>query len=195
MLPFHLGSPLMPTWHQLSFDSNIPPHASVPRDNTTALTTDTTAGSRAHPCPAGGHLCRGGPEIYRGDLGSSAEPRQGPTVTIPDETTHPHDGVLHRNTSPFNNHIFSDRIRSEWKQSAEDMMLKSSGYTGTNRLEGDHGMGLGRLSPGLAHYFSGGSSHPLDDLQLTPLRMLNANNLKYSNPIMDPYQSPHIRFF
>ena len=61
MLPFHLGSSLMPSWHQLSFDANIPPHTSVPQDNTTALTTDTTAGSRAHPCPAGGHLGRGGP--------------------------------------------------------------------------------------------------------------------------------------
>ena len=96
MLPFHLGSPLMPTWHQLPFDSNIPPHFSVPRDNTTARTTDTTSGSRALHCPAGDHLHRGGPENYAGNLELSAEPRQGPTVKIPDETTHPHDSVLNR---------------------------------------------------------------------------------------------------
>ena len=102
MLPFHLGSPLMPIWHQMPIDPNIPPHASVPQDNTTALTTDTTAGSRANPSPAGGHLGRGGPEIFLGNIELSAEPRQGPTVTIPDEITHPHDGVLHRKHSSFN---------------------------------------------------------------------------------------------
>ena len=62
------------------------------------------------------------------------------------------------------------------------MVQKSSGYTGTNRLEGDHGMGLGRLSPGLAHNFPGGSSHPLDGLQTLPPRKQMVSNHKYASP-------------
>ena len=61
-------------------------------------------------------------------------------------------------------------------------MLKSSGYTGTNRLEGDLGMGLGRLSPGLAHNFPGGSSHPLDGLQSLPPRKQMVSDPEFTNP-------------
>ena len=65
------------------------------------------------------------------------------------------------------------------------MMQNSSGYTDTNRLEGDRLMGRGRLSPGLAHNFPGGSSqpsHPLDGLKTLPPRKQMVSNRKCASP-------------
>ena len=43
-------------------------------------------------------------------------------------------------------------------------------------------MGLGRLSPGLAHNFPGGSSHPLDGLQTLPPRKQMVSDPEFTNP-------------
>ena len=159
-------------------ESYQPSHASVSLcASTEARTTEITAGPEPRPALTGRPSLRGVPEKCRDVVETSAEPRLGPNYI---NNSNP-DGSSHSDT---NIHTFQDLSGGSGPEG--NVTQKSNSLVGTNRLEGDHGMGRGRLSPGLAHNFPGGSSHPLDDLQSTPLRMSNANNLKYSNPIMDP---------